>query len=178
MTIRNLALVVLALLVAGCETYMAPRYGISADNVVALRNLAPARIKVDAFADSGQFSDGCRAAGPITIGDGLTFAGYIRKALIDEMKIAGVYDESGSVTLTGKVDRLAFSSTVAYWDIGLTVTSSNGRSVSVEERYQFPGAFAAETACKRVSDAIYPAVQNLLQKLIASPGFRALVNPG
>lgn len=178
MTLRNFALIVLALLVAGCETYTAPRYSISADNVVALRGVSPSRIKVGAFSDPNQFADGCRAAGPITIGDGLTFAGYIRKALIDEMKIAGVYDEAGNVTLTGSVYKLAFSSTVAYWDIGLTVTSSNGRSISVEENYRFPGSFAAETACKRVSDAVHPAVQNLLQKLIASPDFRALVNPG
>ena len=178
MTIRNLLLVTLALLVAGCETYMAPRYGISADNVVSLKNLAPSQIKIGAFSDPAKFGDGCRAAGPITVGDGLTFAGYIRKALIDEMKLAGVYNDNGNVTLTGSIDKLAFSSTVAFWDIGLTVTSSNGRSVSVEEHYQFPGAFAAVTACKRVSDAYYPAVPNLLQKLIASPDFRALVNPG
>jgi hypothetical protein len=178
MTIRNLIVVALALLVVGCETYMAPRYGISADNVVALKSLAPGQIKVGAFTDPKQFGDGCRAAGPIKVGDGLTFAGYIRKALIDEMKIAGVYNENGNVTLTGSVDNLAFSSTVAFWDIGLTVTSSNGKSVSVQEHYQFPGAFAAVTACKRVSDGYYPAVQNLLQKLIASPDFRALVNPG
>jgi len=178
LTIRNLMFVVLALFTAGCETYSAPRYGMSADNIVALKSLAPSRISVGAFAEPQQFSDGCRAAGPITAADGMGFAAYIRKALIDELKVAGVYDANGTVTLTGAVDKLAFSSTVAYWDITLTVTSSNGRSITVQEQYRFPGAFAAVTACKRVADGYAPAVQNVLQKLIASPEFRSLVNPG
>ena len=178
MTIRNLMFVVLALFVAGCETYSAPRYGISADNVVALKSLAPSRIKVGAFAEPQKFADGCRAAGPITAADGMGFAAYIRKALIDELKIAGVYDDNSSVVLTGAVNNLAFSSTIAFWDIALTVTSSNGKSISVQEHYEFPSSFAAVTACKRVADGYFPAVQNLLQKLIASPDFRGLVGPG
>ncbi len=178
MIVRNLLFVALALFVAGCETYSAPRYGMSADNIVALRSLAPNRIGVGAFAEPPQFSDGCRAAGPITAADGVGFAAYIRKALIDELKVAGVYDERGNVTLTGSLDRLAFSSTVAYWDLTLTVNSSNGRSITVQEQYRFDSAFAAVTACKRVADAYFPAVQNALQKLIASPDFRGLVNPG
>jgi hypothetical protein len=178
MNIRALMLLLVGVVLAGCETYSAPRYGISADNVVALKSLAPSRIKVGAFAEPQKFADGCRAAGPITAGDGLGFAAYIRKALIDELKIAGVYDDNGSVVLTGTVTNLAFSSTIAFWDIALTVTSSNGRSVSVQEHYEFPSSFAAVTACKRVADGYFPAVQNLLQKLIASPDFRGLVGPG
>jgi len=178
MIVRNLLFVALGLFVAGCETYSAPRYGMSADNIVILRTLAPNRISIGAFAEPPQFSDGCRAAGPITAADGVGFAAYIRKALIDELKIAGVYDERGPVTLTGSLDKLAFSSTVAWWDLTLTVRSSNGRSITVQEQYKFDGAFAAVTACKKVADAYFPAVQNALQKLIASPDFRALIGPG
>ncbi len=106
MIARNLLFVVLALFVAGCETYSAPRYGISADNVVALKSLAPSRIAVGAFTEAQKFADGCRAAGPITASDGMGFAAYIRKAFVDELKIAGVYADSGTVTLTGTVDKL------------------------------------------------------------------------
>ncbi len=111
----------------------------------------------------------------ILVGDGLSYAGYIRKALIDEMKIAGVYDNSGIVTLTGSVDKLAFSSINSFWDINLTVTSSTGRYVSVVEHYRFPGSWTGVSACKNVADSFFPAVQDLLQKLIASPGFLALI---
>ena len=45
--------------------------------------------------------------------------------------------------LTGSVDNLAFSSSVGFWDIALTVTSSNGKSLSVCEHYEFPAAFTA-----------------------------------
>jgi hypothetical protein len=162
-------------LLAGCETYQAPRYGISVDNVMALKVLGPAQVNVGEFAEPKQFGAGCRAAGPITAADQLSFASYIRKALADELKLAGLYDDNSKTSLTGTVDNLAFSSSVGSWDIALTVTSSNGKAVSVKEHYEFPSAFAAVTACKRVSDAFSPAVQNVIQKVVSSPEFRAMI---
>ena len=143
---------------------------------MALKTLSPAKIKVGPFVEPKKFEPGCRAAGPITASDNIGFAAYIQKALSDELKIAGVYDDAAGVVLTGVVDSLAFSSSVGSWDIALTVTSSNGKSLSVEEHYSFPTSFAAVTACKRVADAYFPAVQNLIEKLVKSPGFRDLVN--
>lgn len=175
MKCRSLLLILTGFLLAGCETYTAPRYGMSADNIVALRSLSPVRIKVSPFAEPKQFDRGCRAAGPITAADDVGFAEYIRKALADELKVAGVYDEGASLVLAGSVDNLAFSSTTGSWDIALTVTSSNGKSVSVKEHYEFPSAFAAVNACKRVADAYFPAVQNVIRKLVTSPDFRGLV---
>ena len=177
MMINRLWLLVLASVVlAGCETYSAPRYGLSADNILALKDLeGSSRIKLGAFREPQKFSAGCRAAGPITAADDMGFAAYIRKALADELKVAGRYDERADVVLTGSVDNLAFSSSVGSWDITLTVTSSNGKSMTVKEHYQFHPAFVAETACKRVADAYFPAVQDLIQKLIRSPEFRGLV---
>ena len=172
---RGVVLVMLGLLVAGCEDYSAPRYSMSADSQVALKGLGTVRINVGDFHEPKQFGPGCRAAGPITASDKLGFAAYIRKALVDELKVAGLYNETSAVTLTGEVDKLAFSSTVGSWDIGLVVTSSNGKSLAVEEHYSFPTAFAAVNACKRVADAYAPAVQDLIQKLVSSPAFRSLI---
>lgn len=162
-------------MLGGCETYSAPRYGASVDNVMSLKRLAPAQVNVGSFDEPKQFGPGCRAAGPITPSDQLTFAGYIAKALSDELKLAGLYDPNGKVTLTGSVDNLFFNSADGFWDIGLTVRSSNGRSVSVTEHYKFAPAFAASNGCKRVADAFAPAVQNILQSLVNSPEFPALI---
>lgn len=175
MTIRGFMLVAVGLLLAGCETYSAPRYGASVDNVMALKKFAPAQVNVGTFDEPKQFGAGCRAAGPITASDQLTFASYISKALSDELKLAGVYDPNGKVTLTGSLDKLFFSSADGYWDIALTVRSSNGNSVSVTEHYKFAPAFSASNGCKRVADAYFPAVQNVIQKVINSPEFPALI---
>lgn len=175
MNIRWLMLALAGVLLAGCETYQAPRYGVSVDNVMALKTLGPAKVKVGEFAEPKQFGAGCRAAGPITAADQLTFAGYIRKALADELKLAGLYDDGAGISLTGAVDNLAFSSSVGFWDIALTVTSSNGKTISVKEHYEFPSAFTAVAACKRVSDALFPAVQNVIQKVVSSLEFRAMI---
>lgn len=175
MSVRHALLLLAGLFLAGCESYSAPRYGVSADDVVALRAMAPTKVKVGPFTEPKQSVGGCRMAGPITAGDGMGFAAYIGKALSDELKVAGLYDDSAPVTLTGTIDNLAFSSSVAFWDIALTVRSSNGKSVSVNEHYEFPSSFTAAAGCQRVANAYFPAVQDLLQKLVKSPDFRSLL---
>lgn len=177
MIIRGLLLLLAGLVLAGCETYSAPRYGMSADNIMALKAMGPGKVNVGEFAEPQKFGAGCRAAGPITAADNMGFGAYIGKALSDELKVSDRYDAAAPVTLTGTVDNLAFSSSVGSWDLAVTVKSSNGRSIAVEEHYSFPTAFAAVNACKRVADAYFPAVQNLIQKLVKSPEFPALIHP-
>jgi hypothetical protein len=175
MLLRWLLVGLAGLSLAGCEKFTAPRYALSADNVVALRDMVGARAAVGEFTEPPKFDADCRSNGPILAADGLGFAAYIRKALLDELRIAGLYAASSPVVLTGSLDRLIFNSSVASWDLTLTVRSSNGRSVTVQEHYRFPGSMHGDIACQRVADALLPAVQNLLQKLIASPDFRSMM---
>ncbi|MEW6119585.1 MAG: hypothetical protein AB1593_05820 [Pseudomonadota bacterium] len=112
----------------------------------------------------------------------MSFEAYIQKALADELKVAGKFDEkSPKITLSGVVEQLAFSSsrglTGGSWDIGLRVTSSNGKSTFISEHYEFNSGFIADTACKQTAEAYYPAVQNLIGKLVKSPEFIGLVTP-
>jgi len=118
--------------------------------------------------------------GPLAPPDGITQAAYIKKALEDELKIAGLYAAaSPRVTLTGAVKKLAFSSTRGLtggsWDIDVTLTSSNGKFMSALEHYEFESGYMAETACKQTAEAFMPAVQNLIGKIVRSPGFKELV---
>jgi hypothetical protein len=171
------------LLLSACSTYSPQRYSISADNSMALRAMDGGNINVTAFKDPANFDSGCRAAGPIAPPDNLGFAAYIQKALTDELKVAGKFDDkTPKATLSGAVEKLAFSSgslgvTGGYWDIGLRVTSSNGKSINVAEHYEFSSGYAAETACKQTAEAYFPAVQNLIGKLVKSPEFPELVKP-
>lgn len=179
---KKALLVVSTLALGACSTYMPQRYSISADNNVALKTMSAGNINVGAFKGPANFDNSCRAAGPIAPPDNMSFEAYIQKALTDELKVAGKFDEeSPKITLSGVVEQLAFSSsrglTGGSWDIGLRVLSSNGKSAFVSEHYEFNSGFVADTACKQTAEAYLPAVQNLIGKLVKSPEFVALVTP-
>lgn len=183
MKICMLALsVLLAFSLTACSTFMPQRYSISADNNIALKSISVSNINVGAFKGLATFDDMCRGAGPIAPPDGMSFEAYIQKALADELKVAGMFDnQAPKVTLTGVVEKLDFSSsrgvTGGSWDIGLRVTSSNGKSTFVSEHYEFNSGFDALTACKQTAEAYMPAVQNLIGSLVKSADFRGLVTP-
>ena len=175
-----LALSVLAL--SACSTFTPQRYNISADNNVALKAIGVGNINVGSFAGPSSFDRACRGAGPIAPPDNMSFEAYIQKALADELKVAGMFDDKApKATLSGVVEQLSFSSsrglTGGEWNIRLRVNSSNGKSMSVSEHYEFESGFIADTACKQTAEAYLPAVQNLIGKLVKSPEFRSLLVP-
>ncbi len=176
----SLAVLFAAVALGGCSTYTTPRYAISADTNVALKSMGASNIAVGTITDPASFSAACRAAGPLSPPDGMSHAAYIKKALEDELKVAGVY-ASGTprVTLSGVVTKLEFSSarglTGGSWDVNLTLTSSNGKSMNAVEHYEFDSGYSAETACRQTSEAFMPAVQDLIGKIVKSPEFKTLV---
>ena len=179
---KNLLISLAALSLVGCSTYMPQRYSINADTNVALKAIGVSNINVGSFKGPANFDHSCRAAGPISPPDNMSFEAYIQKALTDELKVAGIFDEkTPKVTLTGVLEQLAFSSsrglTGGSWDIGLRVNSSNGKSTFVSEHYEFNSGFVADTACKQTAEAYLPAVQNTIGKLVKAPEFKALITP-
>ena len=174
------ALIVGSLLLSGCESLVAPRYSISADNNVAIKALGVTSVGVGPFAEPAKFESGCRAVGALEVADGITHTQYIRKALEDELKVAGIYvEKSARITLSGAVTRLEFSSTRGLtggsWDIDLNIQSSNGTNMTLTEHHEFQSGFVGTTACKQTAEAFAPTVQNLLGKLVRSPDFQRLV---
>jgi hypothetical protein len=114
------------------------------------------------------------------VADNLTHTQYIQKAFEDELKIAGAYAaETARVTLGGKVNKLEFSSTKGltggYWQIDLTLDSSNGKTLAASEHYEFDSGFVANEACRNTAEAYSRAVQNLVGKAVKSPGFADLL---
>lgn len=161
----------------GCSTYSTSRYSVAADNVVALRALTGKSINVGAFtaAAPGQREIMCRGVGPIKTPDGEPFSEFVRKAMLDELRIASVYSTSAPVTLTGNLDSIDFSSNSGNWNLALTVKSSNGKSMSVSENFSYTTSFYGETACNQTAQALMPAVQNLVGKVVRSQEFASLV---
>ncbi len=166
----------LTVIVSGCSTYDATRYSVSVDNVMALKALNDAKLNVGEFTSSepDKTEIMCRAVGPIKAPDGKTFENFIRKGFVDELKLAEVYSASSPVTLTGNLDNIDFSSVAGTWDIGLTITSSNGKTLSVSEHYSYTTNFVAEFACQQTAQALMPAVQDLIGKVVHDAEFYQL----
>jgi hypothetical protein len=164
------------LLSTGCSTYAAARYSGSADNVTALRTHRGQVINVGSFKAPEENAElMCRAVGPIKTPDGEPFSAYVRKALISELKFAEVYSAEAPVTLSGTLEHIDFSSTSGTWDMRLTVKSSNGRSLTVNKQYEFTSSFIAETACNQAAQALMPAVQDLINKVVTHKKFAGLL---
>ncbi|MFT6472176.1 MAG: hypothetical protein ACJAZ4_002657 [Neptuniibacter pectenicola] len=167
----------LAVVMTGCSTYSANRYSISVDNVTALKEINGTKLDVGEFTASkpGQTEIMCRGVGPIKTPDGQTFENFIKKALVDELKIAEAYSNSAPITLTGNLDAIDFSSNSGTWNLALTVNSSNGNSLSASENYSYTTSFYGETACNQTAQALMPAVQNLIGKVVQNNEFRKLI---
>jgi hypothetical protein len=169
-----------AMVLSGCSTPTSPRYSISASNNQAIRALQLPRIAVGAFTEPQKFYSNCRGMGPATLPDGLTHTQYVRKALVDELSLAGAYDEAEPVfRLTGAVKNLEFSSNdklvQGHWLVEMTLQSSNGAGIDVSSNYVFETAFAGDIACINVANAWPAAVQDLIGAIARNPSFVELV---
>ena len=103
------------------------------------------------FTGPTTFDTACRAAGSLAPPDGMTHTAYFKKALEDELKVAGGH-ASGSpkVTLSGSVDKLSFSSsrglTGGSWDIDVTLNLLlMEKTMKANEHYEFESGFVADT---------------------------------
>lgn len=179
---KKLLLIVLSgITLSACQTYNAQTYGVSPDTNYAIKSLKiNETITVGEFSISRPLDTNCRAVGPINLPNNLSFQSYIKKALEDELKVGGAYAyQSPKIVLTGRINRLDMSSSKGllrgYWDIDLTIQSSNGQSVTASEYYEFDSGFDGFSACKNTADGFMPAVQNLIGKIIKSPQFKELI---
>ena len=176
--LKIIMLSVMLAVISGCSTYAADRYSISVDNVTRLKTLNGTKINVGKFgsAKPSKSEIMCRGVGPIKTPDGQSFENFIRKALVDELKIAEVYSSTAPVTITGNLDAIDFSSASGNWNLTLTMKSSNGKSFVVAESYSFKTSYYGETACNQTAQALMPAVQNLIGKVVNNKEFNTLIN--
>jgi len=174
---RNATLCLFIIFSVGCSTYATTRYATNVDNITAIKSLNGKTINVGSFSSSqqGQKELMCRGVGPIKTPDGEPFSEFIRKALVNDLKIADAFSTNAPITLTGNLNSIDFSSASGSWNLSLTVQSSNGKSMTVNENYSYTTSFYGETACNQTAQALMPAVQNLIGKVVQSPDFKLLI---
>lgn len=178
---KSIALAAAGLTLSGCQIYTAARYSASAANVEALRSLQrkypQGRLRVSDFlpglAPLREIT--CRGAGPILPPDKKTFAQYIRAALIEELRMAGVYAEESGTEVAGELMALDFSSFGGTWTLAARITAGSPYSFDVAHENSYDTSFEGTNACAQTAQAFMPTVQDFVKKLIASPQFeRAL----
>jgi hypothetical protein len=165
------------LFLSGCA-YNASPYGASVKNVEAIKLSSIKPVSVGKFqsAKPGLSTITCRAAGPVTVSP--SFEGYIEKAFIDELTLAGVYSVTSPLVLNGKLDEVDFSSgmTDGNWSFTLALTNARGESFTTKSKYGFSGSFVADKACQEVAQAFGPAVQKLIEDAVRDPKFKQIAN--
>ncbi len=180
-TTMRVLLSLYALLIVGCS-HVAPRYGVSVDqleDLISLRTSASKRIAVAPFTsyEPGKQSIMCRGAGPVEPPDGKSFEAYLRDALISELKVAEVFDEKSPSVLQGRLEHIDFSSNIgaANWTIRLSFSSSGTEPFTVQHTYPFSTNFIGDIACGQVARALMPATQTFYRSVFNHPGFKRIL---
>lgn len=163
---------------AGCTTMTADRYSVSMDVNQALKQYEGAGIHLASLLPPEKYDPNCRGTTPIKMIDGVSLPEFIQGAFNDEFKLAGIYDGQSGAPLSGKMDRIAFSSFYeeanGWWDMAITLTAPNGKSLSVENRYNFKSEYDGRIACEKTAQTLVPAVQDLIEKTVTDPEFSLL----
>src|SRR5574344_1271102 len=167
------------LLFTGCGI-KTTEYNVSADNVQTLRTYQDVKLGVSEFTatNKGESSVMCRLAETITTPKGEPFSEYIKDALISELKMAGNYDVNSDLKLSGNLNKIYGSSTIgnAYWEVNVTITSSNGKSLTVNTKRDYPSAFVAYTACNNMGTSFAPTIKQLIGDIVNHKDFATLLN--
>lgn len=175
---KMIVAVAVVILSSGCSTMTPARYSVSVDNNQALKKYAGTSVKLASVTAESTYDASCRMMGPIEASDGMTIPQFVGKAFNDELKFANIYSETG-VTLNGSLTKIEFSSTSGLtngvWNLAIKLNSSNGKSMSVASSYGFKSGFDAITACNQTAQALGPAVQDLIKKIVDDPLFGGLV---
>lgn len=162
----------------GCETMNAARYAVSVDNNQALKTHEGSAAKLASMTLVADYNPTCRLVGPIAVVDDLTIDQFVLKAINDELKFADIYSETGTA-LTGSLTKAEFSSsaglTNGWWDLEVKLDSSNGTSLTAGNKYEFKSGFNGMTACNHTAQALGPAVQDLINKVVMHPSFGDLI---
>lgn len=168
-------LLVAAIALSGCvaEFYVA-RYSIAASNVEAFRASGDRKIGVAAFtaAEEGSRAEvSCRGSAMMTPAHE-TYAAYIQRALVDELRVAGLYAANAPTQIKGHLAHIDVNTTKdPHWEISLIVTVGNSQPFALERKYPFLSSFIGTKACELAGQAFLAAVQDLVGALAREPRF-------
>lgn len=119
----------------------------------------------------------CRGEGPVSAPNNKSFEQYIKDALVEELTIARILDETSDRQLAATLNKIDFSSALSggSWDIRMTFSAKDVEPFVVTISYPFDSSFVAYTACNQVAQALPFATQKLINELIKHPSFKKVI---
>jgi hypothetical protein len=175
-------------LLSGCGA-TAANYSVAADAQVALRAareahaapLSVGQVQMVGEASGEQESLGCRALSVAAPADRGSFPEYVRRALIDELNVAGLYDPKSPIVVRVTISRLEITSMgdstidgVFRFTVGSAADENPATHVV---KVPFTSAFVADTACRNAATAFPAAVQQAIVSFVRSPEFYRATSP-
>ena len=170
--------VLASFLLSGCGI-KTNEYNVSADNVQTLRDYKALKLDVADFTatNQGESSVMCRLAETVSTPKGEPFSEYIKEALVSELKMAGVYDKNSDLKISGNLNKI-YGSTMygnAYWELNVTISSSNGKSITVNTKRDYPSSYLASTACNNMGTSFSPTIKQLIAEILNHRDFSELL---
>ena len=169
------ALLVAAIVLSGCvPEFSVARYSIAVSNLEAFRASGGGQVAVAPFSAAEEGSRNqvsCRGSAMMTPAHE-TYAAYIQRALVDELKVAELYTANARTHIHGHLAHIDVNTTKnPHWEITLIVTVGNNPPFTIERRYPFLSSFIGMKACELAGQAFLSAVQDLVGALAKDPRF-------
>lgn len=169
----------IALIAYGCATTPPATYSMSQRNNTALKQFVGSKVRVTAVTTQKEFNPRCQLVSAIQISNNATVPQFVQSAFNDELMYSGLHTY-GAVTLTAEMTNIDYSANVLWsstgsWDLGMMLKSRNGKALVVASHYEFPIRGDAYHVCGQITQALVPAVQNLIYKTVSHPDFTSLL---
>lgn len=177
---KIITILLLSIIVSGCETTNSIPYKASIANVISIQQSLQSqgkKVSVGDFsaAQGVNSSPMCRLMGPVTVAPGKSLEQFIKDAFQEELFMAQAYQASSTNIIEGRIETLSFSSvSPASWEISMNVKSNNYAGYTTSIKYPFDTSYSAYSACKNVADAFGPAVQELIKQVVNNQQFSLL----
>ena len=174
--LATFALLLAITLTTGCAI-TSDRYQATADNQQRIKNLN-IQMNVGKFeAQNTDYKIMCRLANNVELPDGNSFQSYIENALIEELKMAGLYSKQSNITINGYLNSTDVSSgiTDAHWTFNLTVSNNKNERFTIIHKREYSSSFVGRIACSNdMPKSLMPTVQELIKKIINHPQFESM----
>lgn len=166
--IASVALIFLTALSAGCSI-TADRYHPTADNQQHIKSFNVKMNVAEFTAEKTEYNFLCRLANTVGLPDKNSFEEYIQNALIEELKMAGMFSIDSEITIYGHLNETSVSSgmTDAHWTFDITISNSQGDSFDIRHKREYSASFLGDIACSNdMPKSLMPSVQELVREII------------
>ena len=169
LSLKTTAAVTAILLVTGCTAIPIDRYHVTADNQTRLKEF-DVQMDVGQFtADKSEKAILCRFANNVEMSDGITIHEYLESALIEELKMAGIYREGANIVINGHLNKVDVSSGLsdAHWTFDVSISNAKGQSFNVTHSRKYSANFLGGIACQHdMPKSFLPTIQELIGKIL------------